>query len=119
MTYKDRIVAVLKKQELIGASYERFADNLLKELQAELYLVDYLLVQVDPSQPQFLGECPVCTADVTADSTETHEENCPLVEVIIKQQPHDCFVHDCKPCVEKDDAGRIHTKSKCECKEAV
>jgi hypothetical protein len=114
-TYRDRI---LSAASAAIRSHSNIADAIEHELQHELYLVDHCLATVDPSQPEFTGECPMCAADVTTDSTETHADDCPLAEVIIKQQPHDCFAHDCKPCVEIDpDGGRVHTKAKCTCVE--
>ncbi len=112
--YRARILAAASAAI---RSQSNVADAIEKELQDEFYLVDQCLAMVDPSQPEFTGSCPICKADVSQDSDETHRDECALAEVIVKQQPHDCFAHDCKPCVEKDDAGRIHTKSKCECKE--
>ncbi len=84
MTYHDRIrkavrAAILEHREIV--------DSVLTELQHELYLVDHCLAMVDPSQPEFAGMCPICEADVTNTSTETHRENCVLVNVIPEGEP--------------------------------
>ncbi len=96
MTYEQRIreafIRIATDDEAERSLF--FVESIFAELQNELYLVDQCLAMVDPSQPEFTGECPICKADVTADSTETHRDDCALAEVIIAQAPHDCFDRD-------------------------
>jgi hypothetical protein len=61
------------------------AEYLANALKHDLYLVDHCIAIVDPSQAEYAGECPVCCADVTEESEETHGDNCPLAEVIISR----------------------------------
>jgi hypothetical protein len=68
---------------------DRLARHLAEKLQADLYVADFFLAQVDPSQAEFIGECPACMADVSPDSTETHNDECPIAELIIARGDDD------------------------------
>lgn len=58
-----------------------------KEFQEEFYLVDHLLAMCSPGEPEFTGSCPTCAADLSPESTETHRDDCPIAEVIVKRGP--------------------------------
>jgi hypothetical protein len=89
--YTKRFLSILREYEAHfdashykdhGLDFDR-AKFLAEKLQADLYVADFFLAQVDPSQAEFTGECPACMADVSPDSTETHSDECPIADLII------------------------------------
>ncbi len=85
MTYRERIILAIKSAingTLPLGRTDQLAEAIEAEFQNEFYLADHCLAMVDPSQPEYIGACPVCNADLDSDSDQTHSEHCALAAVI-------------------------------------